>query len=158
VAAEDLADTARLDSLLPKILEGAMSLTSADFGDVQLFDPATGALRIVAHSGFDSEFLDYFSVVDDAGAACGRAAMNGGQVMIADVDEDPGYAPHRGIAAATGFRAVQSTPLTDGSGQLVGMVSTLFRRPRVWGSPSRGWKRSSPEIRWGVRRSRVRHE
>jgi hypothetical protein len=71
VAAGDLADTARFDSLLPKILEGAMALT-ADFGDVQIFDPATGALRIVAHSGFGSEFLDYFSVVDDAGAACGR--------------------------------------------------------------------------------------
>jgi hypothetical protein len=39
-----------------------------------------------------------------------------------------GFAPHRGIAAAA-FRAVQSTPLLDYSGRMLGMVSTHFRRP-----------------------------
>ena len=118
------------DSLFHQVLDGALSLTNADLGNVQVVDPATGALRIVAHLGFGSEFLDYFAVVDDDNAACGRAARDCAQTTIADVTTDPGFAPHREIADASGFRAVLSTPLVDGAGRLVGMVSTHFRRPR----------------------------
>ena len=46
-----------------------------------------------------------------------------------DVNADADFAPHRDIAAAAGFRAVQSTPLTDYAGRLIGMVSTHFVRP-----------------------------
>jgi hypothetical protein len=42
---------------------------------------------------------------------------------------DPGFAPHRVIAAASGFRAVQSTPLVDQAGRVVGVVSTHYARP-----------------------------
>jgi GAF domain len=128
-AAEDLRDASRLDVLLPKILDGAMSLTGVDFGNVQLLDPLSGALRIVTQSGFGSEFTDYFTVVDDDHSACGRAARQCAQTVIADVTTDPGFAPHREIAAAAGFRAVQSTPLADSAGRLIGMVSTHFRQP-----------------------------
>ena len=124
-----LGDAPSLDALLPRMLDGALSLTGADFGTVQLLDPATGSLRLVTQSGFDPGFLDYFAVVDDDHSACGRASAQGAQVVIADVDADPGFAPHRGMAAAAGFRAVQSTPLADDTGHLVGVVSTHFRRP-----------------------------
>lgn len=128
-AAGDLRDCSRLEALLPKILDGALSLTGADFGNVQLLEPVSGALMIVAQSGFGSEFTEYFAVVDDARSACGRAARDCAQTVIADVTIDPGFAPHREIAAAAGFRAVQSTPLADSDGRLVGMVSTHFRQP-----------------------------
>jgi len=118
-----------LGSLLPPVLAGALWLTGADFGNIQLLDPATRSLRIVTQSGFGPEFLDYFAVVDDGHSACGRAAQAGAQAVIADVTADPGFAPHRDIAAASGFRAVQSTPLVDHAGRLIGMVSTHFRRP-----------------------------
>src|SRR4029453_11345685 len=42
---------------------------------------------------------------------------------------DPGFAPHRRIAASAGFRAVQSTPLFGRNGAPLGMLSTHFRRP-----------------------------
>jgi hypothetical protein len=118
-----------LGTLLPRALDGALALMGADFGNIQLLDPVTGSLRIVTQSGFGPEFLDYFAVVDDGHSACGRAAREGAQAVIADVTSDPGFAPHRGIAAASGFRAVQSTPLADHAGRLVGMVSTHFRSP-----------------------------
>ena len=124
-----LYDVPALSSLLPRALDGALALTGADFGTVQLLDPVTGLLRLVAQSGFDSGFVEYFAVVDDNHSACGRAAREGAQAVITDVTADPGFAPHRGIAAASGFRAVQSTPLTDDAGHLVGMVSTHFARP-----------------------------
>ena len=51
------------------------------------------------------------------------------RVIVEDVQTDPGFAPHRQIAAAAGFRAVQSTPLFSRSGELLGMISTHFRQP-----------------------------
>jgi hypothetical protein len=53
----------------------------------------------------------------------------GTQTVVFGVRTDPDFAPHREIAAAAGFRAVQSTPLVDHSGTLVGMLSTHYRRP-----------------------------
>ena len=127
--AEELGTAPGLDSLLPRILDRALLLMGADFGHIQLLDPAAGVLRIVAQSGFGPEFLDYFAVVDDDRTAGGRAARSGVQAVIADVSTDPGSLPHRAVAAAAGFQAVQSTPLAEGSGRLIGAISTYFRRP-----------------------------
>jgi GAF domain-containing protein len=126
----DEPDPVRLERLLPTVLDAAVALTGADFGNIQLLHPASGSLTIVTQAGFGSEFLDYFAVVDmDDNSACGRAARRSAQMVIADVDADPGFAPHRAIADASGFRAVQSTPLTDEAGDLVGVLSTHFRDP-----------------------------
>jgi hypothetical protein len=121
-----LGDAPSLSCLLPRVLDGALSLMGADFGTLQILDPVTGSLRLVTQSGLDPGFLEYFAVVDDH-SACGRAARKGAQVVIADTDADPGFAPHRGVAVASGFRAVQSTPLADEAGHLVGVISTHFR-------------------------------
>jgi GAF domain len=127
---KDLRTVPRLSSLLPQVLAGALALTGADFGNVQIADPATRSLTLVTHAGFGPEFLEYFAVVNgDNRSVCGRAAKVCAQTVVADVRSDPGFAPHREIAAAAGFRAVQSTPLTDYAGRLVGVVSTHFRRP-----------------------------
>ncbi len=127
---KDLRTVPRLSSLLPQILAGALALTGADLGNIQIADPATGSLMLVAQAGFGPEFLEYFTVVDgDSQSVCGRAAKHRAQTVVADVRSDPGFAPHRQIAAAAGFRAVQSTPLTDYAGRLIGVVSTHFRRP-----------------------------
>ena len=116
-------------SLLRRSLQGAMSLCGADFGNVQLWSSTLGALRIACHSGFDPDFLRYFSVVDGGTSACGRAATGGTQTVVADIEEDEAFAPHRDIAVASGFRAVQSTPLADAEGRILGVISTHFRQP-----------------------------
>jgi GAF domain-containing protein len=110
-------------------LEDALSMLRADRGNVQLIDPVSGSLRIAAQAGFSEEFLEYFAVVDDEASACGRAAGHLAQTVITDVNTDSRFAPHRGIAAASGFRAVQSTPLIDLCGHLVGVLSTHYPRP-----------------------------
>lgn len=122
--------TPRRSAVLDHALEGALALLATDLGNVQLADPASGALTIATSSGFDGEFLEYFAVVDDDGSACGRAARQRSQTAIDDVDHDPGFAPHREIAASAGFRAVQSTPIVDPAGRLHGVISTHFRRRR----------------------------
>jgi len=116
-------------SVLEEGLEEALSLLHADRGNVQIADPVTGSLVLVLQTGFSDEFLEYFAVVDDDGSACGRAASQHAQTVIADVNTDPGFARHREIAAASRFRAVHSTPLVDVRGQLVGVLSTHYPRP-----------------------------
>ena len=128
-ATRDLREVPRLGLLFAKILEGALTLAGADRGNVQVLDPATGSLRIVAQYGFDAEFLKHFAVVDDSRSACGRAARDRAQTVIVDVDTDARFASHRDIAAAAAFRAVQSTPLIERTGRLVGVVSTHYPRP-----------------------------
>jgi hypothetical protein len=104
--------------------------------------PGPGSLRIVAASGFGTEFLGYFAVVDDDSSACGRTATERAQTVIADVNTDPAFAPHREIAAASGFRAVQSRNIcciaVDAPAGVPGLARTLpslapLGRP---GSPS----------------------
>jgi hypothetical protein len=116
-------------SLLERALDGAMSLVTGDFANVQIRDLTSARLRIAAQYGFGSEFLEYFANVEDDTSACGRAADQRSQTVIVDVNRDVQFTPHREIAAASGFRAVQSTPLIDPAGRLRGVISTHFRRP-----------------------------
>jgi len=118
-----------LGRVLDTVLDTALSLLRADLGNIQIADPDAGALRIAVQAGFSAEFLQYFAVVSDDSSACGRAARDLAQVVIADVREDPRFAAHREIAATSGFRAVQSTPLVDQDGRLLGMLSTHYPRP-----------------------------
>ena len=68
-------------------------------------------------------------MVNDARSACGRAARGGIPILVTDVTTDPAFAPHREAAAAAGFRAVQSTPLIDAAGTLLGVLSTHYPEP-----------------------------
>jgi GAF domain-containing protein len=120
---------AGIKSLLEDGLEDALSMLRADLGNVQIIDPVSGELRIAVQAGFSDEFVEYFGSVDNDGACCSRAAQQVAQTVIPDVTSDPAFAPHRAIAASSGFRAVQSTPLVDSHGHLVGMLSTHYPRP-----------------------------
>lgn len=126
--AEALDGAPELGSLLDKALAGALSLSGAALGNIQLLDPLTWSLKIVAQRGFGTDFLRYFAVVDDLGSACGRAATQASQAVIANVNLDEGFSPHREIAAASGFQAVVSTPIFDRGGAMLGVISTHFPR------------------------------
>jgi len=124
-----LLKSTELQPLLEEILDAIIELLHADFGNVQLCNPQSKALEIVAQRGFKQDFLDYFSSVHEDSAACGRAIQHRRRVVIDDVETDSGFAPHREIAASAGFRAVQFTPLFSRSGEPLGMISTHFRQP-----------------------------
>jgi PAS domain S-box-containing protein len=52
-----------LEAALNDVLEGAIAISGADCGNVQILDPATGHLRIAAQRGLKPEFLAHFSDV-----------------------------------------------------------------------------------------------
>lgn len=114
---------------LLEILDEAIAADDAALGNIQVLNPRTGALEIVAQRGFTLSFLNLFrSVRPDEPSACGRAFSKGRRVMIFDVDRDRPYAPYRSMASSAGYRAVQSTPIVLHK-EAVGVLSTHFRQP-----------------------------
>ena len=125
------AEGADLASVLGPVLEGAIKLQRADFGDIALYDSGDRTLRIVAHQGVGQEFLDHFGCTDgDDAAACRSPTSGGDRLIIEDVKEYAPYAPHLSVAAATGYRGLSGTPITDRqTGLPLGMLTTLYREP-----------------------------
>jgi two-component system, chemotaxis family, CheB/CheR fusion protein len=115
---------------LEQMIDAGIALLGADMGNIQLLNPKTHMLEIAAQRGFGPDFLDHFREVSaEEASACGRSLRDKHRIIIEDVELDPAYAPHRAVAAAAGYRAVQSTPLMDENGTPMGMFSTHFRGP-----------------------------
>ena len=112
-----------------RLLDAAIAGQGARKGNVQILGE-TGVLAIVLQRGFRRSFLKHFeSVRLEEMSACGRAMKSGAPVCIADVQRDRLFAPHRAIAVASGFRAVQSIPLTDSRRNLIGVLSVHYTEP-----------------------------
>jgi len=114
-------------SLLYDVLDAALEITGAQMGNVQLLD--RGALKIVAQRGFHAPFLEFFAEMRDGPAACGEAMRRGERVVVEDITSSPIFEGTRAleVLVEAGVRAVQSTPVVDRSGALIGLFSTHFR-------------------------------
>jgi hypothetical protein len=128
-AAAEARALPRLDTALATITDTAVALMGAEFGNIQLLDPRNGSLVLVTQSGFHDGFLDHFAVVRDDSSVCGRAARQSAQVVVADVRAERSLEPHQEVFRAAGVRAVQSTPLVDPVGRIIGMISTHGSQP-----------------------------
>jgi signal transduction histidine kinase len=125
-----LLGATQVEAALHQVLDAAIDLEQADFGDIHLLDPSSGSLRLAAHRGLGDDYLAAFGEVrHDHFSACGRALKTGQAVVIEDVDLDDPYAPMRELARRTGYRAVHATPLRSQSNELLGVLSLHFRRP-----------------------------
>lgn len=121
--------TSGLELVLEEVLHATIALHRADFGLVQQVDPDSGELVIVAHRNLPEAFLTHFAHVHDGSAVCFRAMARRERVIVEDVLADPLFAPHQAVAAAAGVRSMQSTPLVSRKGEVLGVISTHFRRP-----------------------------
>jgi PAS domain S-box-containing protein len=126
-----LVAAADLPSLLDEILDAAMALQKADFGNIQIRDTKSGALEVLAQRGFPPEFLATSGIIAvDENTVCGMALHERRRIIVEDVLTDPRVALHRQVAISAGFRALQSTPLFERvSGEPVGILTTYFRNP-----------------------------
>jgi PAS domain S-box-containing protein len=130
---EHCANASRsVQECLKEILATALRVTGAEKGNVQLYDEASDSLQLVVHSGFPRRFVEFFANVDRSDAAAFGTAFTAGQrVVVEDITVSPIFAgqPSLEVLLEAGVRAVQSTPLTSGTGHVVGMLSTHFSRP-----------------------------
>jgi signal transduction histidine kinase len=121
-----------LADAMQEILRAAIEMQGAELGNVQILNPISGMLEIVAQQGFHGPFLDFFREVSpEHDSACARALKAGRRHVIEDVETDSDAGPaYRRIAAEAGYRSVQSTPLVSRDGAVLGMLSTHYAQPR----------------------------
>lgn len=121
----------RLQNFFDETLLTAITITDADMGNIQLLDPESGALKIIAQRGFDRAFCEFFDTVHRGQVACGTALQQGQRVIVEDVTQSPIFADTAvlEVMLLAGVRAVQSTPILSRSGNLLGMFSTHYRAP-----------------------------
>ena len=115
--------------VLTKIVETAIAISGADFGNIQLLDDNSSRLNIVAHYGFPKWWLDFWNEVHKGEGVCGTALETGKRVIVEDVEQSPIFigTPALGIQLKVGVHAVQSTPIISRDGRPLGMFSTHFK-------------------------------
>ena len=120
------------EECLQKILDAAVVIARAQKGTLQVFDPASNALRIAAQRGFGKPFLEFFEFVEDTEASsCGAALRAGAPVIVDDIGTSRIFAgrPSLDILLDENVRAVISIPLNSSHGYTLGMLSVHFREP-----------------------------
>lgn len=119
------------ESALLTVLDSAIAITSADFGNVQLYHEIDTSLRIVAQRGFHPPFLTFFSTVTHDGA-CSAAMKRRQRTLVPDVRSSRLFTePARQTMLAANVLACQSTPIISTDSRLLGMISTHFRQPHT---------------------------
>jgi PAS domain S-box-containing protein len=126
IATECGSPDADFDATIEEVLDAAIALVGCDKGNVQLVEPGSNKLRIVAQRGFDEPFLRYFDEVGQGEASACSAALDSGRVIVEDVTTSTIFLdrPSLSVLVDAGVRAVQSTPLVTSTGKVVGVVST----------------------------------
>src|SRR5262245_34236320 len=118
---------------LTKILHVAITITSADKGNIQLLDPLSRDLRIVVHESLAAPFIQFFNAVNHRTAACGTAMKLLERVVVEDVRQSPLFIGTEALQVLleAGVMAVQSTPLINKDQYIVGVISTHYRVPTI---------------------------
>jgi PAS domain S-box-containing protein len=121
-----------LDPLYNVILDAAIGLMSSDMASIQVLDPERSQLRLLAWKGLHPQSAIFWEWVDfHSTTTCGLALSVGCRVVMPDIETCDVMAgtPDLDEYRRSNVRAVQSTPLISRSGQLLGMISTHWRKP-----------------------------
>lgn len=118
--------------LLREILETVINISGAQKGTLQLVKSGTEDLEIVEQSGFEQDFIELFSSAShDTTDVCAEAFKKKERVIVKDVVKSSLFAgtPALKVQLNAGVRAVQSTPLVNRKGELIGILSTHWVYP-----------------------------
>ena len=120
-----------LEPVLSEIVDAAIAISGADFGNIQILDPKSSELKIAASRGFPDWWIDFWNSVTKSQGACGTALELRERVIVEDVLQSTIFTgtPALDIQLKAGVRAVQSTPLMSRSGKPLGMFSTHYKMP-----------------------------
>src|SRR5215210_2550128 len=85
-----------VESRLSDILNVAIEISGADKGNIQLLEGESGKLTLLAQSGFEKPFLEFFAN-DDESSACGLAMQAQHRVIVEDITESELFAGKRSL-------------------------------------------------------------
>jgi signal transduction histidine kinase len=125
-------EISRLDlkQVISGVLKAVTSLHKTDMGLLSLTDGQNHELAAAASLGFSGEFLKTNARVHAGEGACGMALLVKERVIVEDTETDRAFAAFRETSRKAGFRAVHSTPLIGRRGEVAGVLSVHFRKPR----------------------------
>jgi two-component system CheB/CheR fusion protein len=118
-----------LPALLSGAIDAATAIVGADLGYLAVFEAGAGELKMSAQRGFEESSLDGPSRLPFVHALHGERHARGERIVVEDLTRAPLEGSAIAPLAATGIRAVQSTPLQGESGEIVGLLSTYHRHP-----------------------------
>jgi PAS domain S-box-containing protein len=124
-----LSTTLDLQPILDETLRTAAAIEGADFGLLALWDPEIRRLRVGSSFGLQQDYLELVEGLPEGAGAEGVAYSQRRRAIVEDAEIDPIYVSFREAARSAGFRSVHCTPLVTRSGQVMGVLSTYFRRP-----------------------------
>ncbi|WPP50959.1 PAS domain S-box protein [Catalinimonas niigatensis] len=125
----EVLETQSIQEALDKMLNTTITLLEAEFGFIQLFKPEKRSLELVAHYGFDRDFLKKLeSVKIQHNTSFNRALRSGRRCVIEDVERDESYQEFVQVALDAGYHSAQSTPLISRNGEVIGVLSTYYRK------------------------------
>jgi two-component system CheB/CheR fusion protein len=110
-----------------QIVETAVRLMHSDCGSLQLLDPDTQMLRLLAWKGFDPESARFWQEIkSEDGTSCCAALQAGRRIIVPDVRSCSWFegSPHLKHYERCGIRSTQSSPLVSRGGELLGVIST----------------------------------
>jgi len=116
---------------LDPVVQAALAIDDAKVSSITLYDRVDDLLRLILHRGYNGEFAQHFGSLkpDDPSTAVTRALRARQRIVIADIEADPSYAPHRALARRIGYRSVQATPVFAHGLHLLGLLSTTHGHP-----------------------------
>ena len=122
-----LSATRDLGFILEETIRTAAAIEETDLGVLSLYDAETSELNVAASIGFGEKFFksEGFRAIRNAYRLCFARRQ---RVIIEDFDSDPTVAPIRDAIRQSGIQALHSTPLTTRTGEILGVMSTHFRK------------------------------
>ena len=118
--------------LYEQILNAAMAVMRSQAASMQISEPGTGILKLLAWRGFHPDAAAFWDRVDcNSASTCGEALKTGRRILVSDTETCAFMAGTEDLVAyrLSNLRAVQSTPLRSRYGRALGMVSTHWREP-----------------------------
>lgn len=121
----------RAKEMRGRLLDAAALQMRSDAASVQLLDAEKNELLLLGWKGFHPDSAAHWQRVPCGDeSTCGAALKERQRVIVADVNDPVCGLTQEGVAyyKLSGLVAVQSTPLVSRDGQLLGMLSTHWRR------------------------------
>jgi PAS domain S-box-containing protein len=118
-------------AVLQEIMDVAVAIVGADRGTLQLIEG--DSLNLVAHYAHEQPFIEFFKVVTSQASVCGEATKHNKRVIVEDVEISPLFTgtPSLEVLRSAGVRSVQSTPLVNRNGNLIGILTTQWSVPHT---------------------------
>lgn len=120
------------DKIFNSLLDISMQLMQSDFASIQYYDAELERLVLQGHINLHPRSAKHWHIVTAASStACGEALRKKERTVIADVEDSSYVEEDRKYFRLSGIRAVQSTPLVSRKGELLGMLSTMWKEVRT---------------------------